>query len=421
MNNVAKLTTDFGRRSEEAWQSDQGARKQSRWQRRLERRAAREEVAAYDRQQADLKRAYKTEVTAAKRADKIARDQQRGYTVDFKRVAMSYAAEGVIASASGYGQYLFALKYGTDWLTTQQMILAPIAYATVELCRVPLALSVRTHRQWLVRTVALVGVLGAAAITVKSMSQLGNMMFSPRLADVVIAREKLDLAQATDDQIGQRIAVADKLVEQRRAEQRSAAEKEQATSSQLVSLPPPACHPVSWYDRRANAVVKSTVCTPDARGAPLTSSLSAAQSATKNAQTAHESALNARSALDRSAADKALADAHTTYREAVRNSQLHDFASMVWGISPSEVTDGMIAQFLRWFVFGAAVCVAFASTMIAFTAITRVKAPKPSTVSVHDRHLEFVLESLAKKIIADAEEAVTTDAEAKIARNRQGG
>jgi hypothetical protein len=362
---------------------------------------------------------YKATVAAARAAAKVARDQQRGYAVDIKRVVMAYLAEVVFASVSAYGQYLFALKYGTDWLTTQQMVLAPILYATVEICRVPLALSVRTHRQRLIRLVAFVGVLGAACITVKSTSQLGNMMFGPRLTEVVIAREKLDLAQAADIQIVQHIAVADKLVEERRDELQLAIDKEEKASSQLAGLPPPACHPKSWYDRRANQVIRTTVCVSDARGASLTSNLNAAQVDTKNAQDAYASAHNEREALDRTAADRTLADARKANREAVRNSQLHDFASMIWGISPSEVTDGMIARFLRVFVFGAAVCVAFASTMIAFTAITRVKPPKPSTISIDDRHLEFCLVSLAKKIIADGKAAVDADVEAKIALARR--
>lgn len=403
------------------WGPDQQARFQTWRRRRSERRAARDETLAYKREQADLATAYKAKVAAARTAEKVARDQQRGHAVDFKRVVMAYAVEGVVASTSAYGQYLLALHYGTDWLTTQQMVLAPIAYATAEICRVPLALSVRSHRQWAIRLVAIVGVVGAAGITVKSMSQLGNMLFSPRLTAVVIAREKLDLAQAADNQISQRIAVADALVDQRRGEERSAVDKEEAASSQLAGLPAPRCHAVSWYNRRAKAVIRTTICTPDTRGAALTSNLSAGREDTKNAQAAYEAALKERNALDRAVADRTLADAHAAYREAVRKSQLHDFASMVWGISPSEVTDRMVAQFLRWFVFGAAICVAFTSTMIAFTAITRVKPAKPDTIPVDDRHWEFFLNPLSERVIEEAKAAVKADIEAKIAGLSQEG
>src|SRR4051812_26691214 len=74
------------------------------------------------------------------------RDQRRGYSVDKKRVAFAYAAELVIVVASLYGQWLFARKYGhNDGLDMQMMLLAPIGYAVIEICRVPLAISVRAH------------------------------------------------------------------------------------------------------------------------------------------------------------------------------------------------------------------------------------------------------------------------------------
>jgi hypothetical protein len=362
------------------------------------------------------------------------RDEQRGYKIDYKRLALAYGAEAVIASASAYGQYLFAQQSSTDWLTVHQMMLAPIAYATVEFLRVPLALSVRAHRQWPIRLVALVGVTGAAGITVKSMSQLGNLMFAPRLTEVVTARENLDLAQAVDDQVIQQIAVADGRVAQRSTDLNLAVDREKAASSGLTGLPKPICHKISWYDKRVDTVVTSTACNPDSRSTLLANGLTIAQSGTRNAQAAYDLALHERTELDRTAADRALASARNAFREALRKSQLHDFSSMVWGISPTKVTDGMIAQFLRVFVFGAAIFVAFASTMIAFTAVTRVK-PGKKTITVGDRHEEFAFQPFAErmmaesnsiaeaaakvtaeKIIADAKAAEDEEREAKLAR-----
>src|SRR5438034_1667949 len=125
------------------------------------------------------------------------RDEQRGYRVDKKRVVIAYTAEIVIIAASLYGAWLFAKTYGHhDPDTIAMMLLAPIGYAVIEFCRVPLALSVRTHRSWFVRTLAVFGLLCAAGVTVKSMSQLGEIMFRPRLFDVVHAAEKLQRVKA---------------------------------------------------------------------------------------------------------------------------------------------------------------------------------------------------------------------------------
>src|SRR5262245_60485482 len=97
------------------------------------------------------------------------RDEQRGYRVDKKRVVIAYTAEIVIIAASLYGAWLFATTYGhNDPRTIAMMMLAPMGYAVIEWCRVPLALSVRTHRSRFVCALAVVGVLCAAGVTIKS-------------------------------------------------------------------------------------------------------------------------------------------------------------------------------------------------------------------------------------------------------------
>jgi hypothetical protein len=98
-------------------------------------------------------------------------DEERGYSIDRKRVALAYLAETVIVAASLMGAALFAEQYGhQDTNTMLMMMLAPVAYAVVEFCRVPLAISIRTQRSFLLRAVAVLGVLGAGCVTVKSMS-----------------------------------------------------------------------------------------------------------------------------------------------------------------------------------------------------------------------------------------------------------
>ncbi len=156
MNHVFGIAGYFGDQYE-AWRDSRQPRQESRQQYRLRRRAERDEALAYEREQADLATAHKAKVIAAKSAERLARAQRRGFEVDHKRVVMAYGVEVAIAATSAYGQYLFALQYSTSSVTKEQMILAPIAYAMVELCRVPLAMSVRSHRQSFIRVAALLG------------------------------------------------------------------------------------------------------------------------------------------------------------------------------------------------------------------------------------------------------------------------
>ena len=103
---------------------------------------------------------------------------------------MAYGIELIVIAAWLFGAWYFAKRYGHgDMGHMQVMMLAPLGYAVSEFCRVPLALSVRTQRNWLVMIAALLGLMFAAGVTVKSMSQLGYLMFQPRLEAVNKARD----------------------------------------------------------------------------------------------------------------------------------------------------------------------------------------------------------------------------------------
>src|SRR4051794_2353210 len=129
--------------------------------------------------------------------------ERQGYRVNYKRVAMAYGIELLVIAASLYGAYYFAITYGHgDENKIRVMMLAPVGYAIIEFCRVPLALSARTQTNWGIKVAAIVGVILAALVTVKSMSQLGYLMFQPRLEDVTNARHVLADAQQKLDDLG---------------------------------------------------------------------------------------------------------------------------------------------------------------------------------------------------------------------------
>src|SRR4051794_11249191 len=96
----------------------------------------------------------------------------RGYAIDFKRVILAYGIETIIVITSLIGAWLFTVQYGhNDLSTMMMMMLAPVAFAVVEFCRVPLAIAVRKpHYNIFLKIVIAVGLIGAAFVTVKSVS-----------------------------------------------------------------------------------------------------------------------------------------------------------------------------------------------------------------------------------------------------------
>jgi hypothetical protein len=149
-------------------------------------------------------------------AARKAADQERGYRISYKRLALAFACEGVVVATSLAGAWLFATLYGgTDRVAFWMMMLAPVAYAVIEFSRVPLAVSIRTQRSLTLRIIATIGVLGAAAVTIKSISQLGEIMFRPRLQEAVRTHEGLIDAKNAQATLDRKIADADAVVAQR--------------------------------------------------------------------------------------------------------------------------------------------------------------------------------------------------------------
>jgi hypothetical protein len=69
------------------------------------------------------------------------RDEARGYSISYKRIMLAFLAEFVVIGTSLYGAWMFSQMYGSGNDTAKHMMmLAPISYALIEFCRVPLAL-----------------------------------------------------------------------------------------------------------------------------------------------------------------------------------------------------------------------------------------------------------------------------------------
>ena len=296
------------------------------------------------------------------------------YTICKKRLLGAYAAEFLIAGTAFAGSVLMAEKYAPTGTDFYLMILAPIVYVVVELSRVPLALSIRINPSKAMKCIAVLGVICAAGITTKSMSQLGEMMFRPRLA--AVEKAKRDDAEAQDALATQTntIEQAKALVAQKRDEVADTDARLKSVSSAIGLQPGQSCGTVTG--RRANGVLyQYRSCSKNPATVALARQLDQAE---KDRNVAAMS-LDAANAALKNLAGPELAlratAADTTLKEAIFESQIHSFAAMVFGIAPLEVTDSQIHVFLRLFVFIPAILAAVASTLLAMTAVTFLPQP----------------------------------------------
>ncbi|WP_425339892.1 ATPase [Methylobacterium variabile] len=307
-----------------------------------------------------------TDETDAWKQDRAIR---KGYRIRWGYVAIAYLVEALVICTSLAGAWFFAETYAdrhdqSFWF----MLLAPVVYAAIELCRVPLGILIRVQRDWLIKSLAVIGIVMAAGVTTKSVSQLGEMMFHPRLAEASKARTTLREAEADRGTIDNRIAQADARVAQYAAEAAALEKRTNEASSQLAGLPGQRCERLSGTNSRGKRYSYMR-CVTDPRTATIAGSLKSAGDERAVVAKNLAEARAARAQLDRAAADRRVTEAEGAYRDAVRRSQLHSFTAMVYGADPVDVTDQQVHAFLRIFVFAPALCAAFASTLLALCAV----------------------------------------------------
>lgn len=329
------------------------------------------------------------------------RDRRRGYSINTKYVVIGYLFEAVLIVVSLIGAYLFAQMYSHgDTNTFVMMMLAPISYAVVEAVRIPLAIAGRTQRNVFVRFVCLFGVICAAGVTVKSLSQLGEQMFHPRLIDVVMAHENLNVRERERASMAQKIAEADAVVAQRTADLRALDQHRQDLTNQMSGVAKPTCMKVGGRNKKGGTYT-SMKCSTDPRAEVISANLRLASADHSEASTKLDAARKDRAALDPTPLDVALSDAKKAYRTAVLHSQLHSFTAMVFGKDPGEVDDREVHQFLRIFVFLPAVFASLATSLLAFAAVTRIKREDYEVQRLPDEGGQYLLGGLAEHIVRE--------------------
>ncbi len=309
-------------------------------------------------------------------AEKHAFNASQGYRIDYKYLGMAYGIELAVVVTSLLSAWFFAKIYGHgDATTMSMMMLAPIAYAGIEIARVPLALALRTQPNVFWKLVFAIMVLCAVAVSVKSLSQLGEVMFRPRLIDVTHATIALKDAQSAQANYAAKVAAADAVVKQRGAELDDSEARLKSLNTELGALPPDKCTRV-WHSNSQGRRFSSQECHIDGRQKVMAGNLADAQAAHTEASIKLDEARKVRDGLDPTASAKSVSDLELVRRDAILNSQLHSFTGMFFGKDPTEVSEGELHSFLRIFVFFPAIFASLAATALALASVTPLRQRK---------------------------------------------
>lgn len=294
----------------------------------------------------------------------------KNYEIDYTMVLTAFGIEFIIALLALCGNYLLSSRYATSSSDFLVMILAPICFFFIEISRIPLAVAFRTQDTRGIKIMCLVGVLAFSTVTIKSVSQLSEMMFHPRMYAVEAARRNVIEAKAELEAYQSQIKSADNFVEQKKEQLNKARTTYDGIIEKLGSQKEQPC--ISTFKMGRNGVrSKGIACPKNKIAEAISSQKDTAKSAVEMASVELTNANNERSKLFDGKFATQLALTEKEVKSALFSSQLHSFTGMFYGKDVTHVSDDEVYAFMRLFVFIPSICVALAASILAAASVTK--------------------------------------------------
>lgn len=335
------------------------------------------------------------------------RDQARGYSINVKQVVLAFAVEFVIIGLILASQYLYAAdNANVSQYKIFSALLFPIALAVVELARVPLAIAVRTQTTWNIQFAALFGVACAVVVTSASLYQIGHYTFNPRLENVHDKRTHLQAAQEQKQAFVDRRKTAQELFQQKHEDWNILSERYKTLGSQLNAQPAQTCTPTTKQNPDGTVSTVQT-CRVNPALKTIQNEIAEAKAKLNEVEAAGRQAQAELAKYDPRPYDETVGKADKEYRDAIYQSPLHSYTGMLFGKDAGEVSEGEVKTLERYLILIPAIAAALSSTLIAMTAVRRLKPLHPEPVAtLPDDAAAYLFGPLVAAIRAEAKDAV---------------
>ena len=258
----------------------------------------------------------------------------------------------------------------------------------------------------------LVGSALHLAVTSNSLYSIGASSFTPRLEDTHKKDDIVLKLQNQKQNIEAEIARVDADVKQKQDDRDHISQAIQALNKQLTDQPPNNCAVVTTQSPAPGVPASTTqrcvtnpvLKTLNAEIASEKLKLNQAEIALRQAQADR---LNEKYNLK--PINEKINNAETEDRESVFQSQLHSLAAMLFGVDPKNVTPGQLKSLEFYLIFVSSIAAAFSSTLIAMTAVRRIKPAKTQTnANIPDEALAYLFGPLVTAIRQEAKDAVAS-------------
>jgi hypothetical protein len=271
--------------------------------------------------------------------------------------------EGTVISAGTLSAVTFALRFSHDSVDMMQALAPQLAFIAVELSRIPLAIQCRVNPSRFTRVLAVVGLVGGAGITTKTMIQAVDAMYEPRFSMVRHADAALEDAKENQAAFNATYQAATEEVERDKSLVDSNSARARDGSADLRNLP-----------RVCDAKHR---CHADSRSKLIGGNLSDASQAGAAARKDLNAASLRLRALDPSKPSQAVRAAELAKRDALGASPFHLLAAQLTGKPVTQIRESAMSSIMRFFILGASILTAGTASIMAMCAVTPIKAEKP--------------------------------------------
>jgi hypothetical protein len=281
----------------------------------------------------------------------------------------------------------------------------------VELARVPLAIAARTQDAWHIKILAALGVMAAITVTSFSLSQIAWKTFDNRIAKATRTSDRLTETKNKKDVFQNKLFQLQRDIDQKINVRNSVSERLGGLQAQLTKISQhtietkqpvlgPDGQPIISTSRSTN-VSQTQLNAVNGEIASTKKEREIAEATVKQAEEDLKKAETGRVQID-----EALLKAESEYRSAVNDSQLHSYTAMFKGKAVAEVTDSEVKNFEKYLIIPS-IAAALASTLIALTAVRRVKSSEPVAIAtIPDEAAAYLFGPLLQAIRKEANDAV---------------
>jgi hypothetical protein len=206
--------------------------------------------------------------------------------------------------------------------------------------------------------------------------------------------------------IAQRKEAQDQL-DQRNSEYSVLSDRYKSLVTQLNAQPNLNCMAIPTAGPNGSAGPPKQSCRENPALKPLRTEIDATKAKLNESEALVKQAQASVTKLDPHSVDNELSNAQKEYRDAVFQSPLHSYTAMLFNKDPKEVSEGEVKTLEWYLILIPSIAAALSSTLIAMTAVHRIKRAKTSApTTVPDDAVTFLFGPLLAEIRKTAEDAV---------------